>query len=83
MPEEVIDGCQIRSDGRVVWVNKPILIGRFSRMGVDVHVNGKCVADSCIPGPCRKKHWRQFQYLMMEHHNVDVPDRHMPDYLKD
>lgn len=73
----------IETDGRVVWINSPIeLIGRFSRMGIDVHVKGKCVGDSCVPGPCTLQHWKDFQQKMLDLHRVRVPDKYMPKFLK-
>lgn len=74
---------EFRSDGRVVWVNTVSLIGRFSKMGIDVHVDGACIPGSCISGPCTLEHWRKFQALMLEHHGVEVWDKHMPKYLVD
>jgi hypothetical protein len=73
----------IETDGRVVWVNSPVtLLGRFSKMGIDVHVNSHCVGDSCSPGPCSLKEWREFQEKMIEHHGIEVPDKYMPKFLE-
>jgi hypothetical protein len=74
---------EITTDGRVVWINGLVaLVGRFSKGGIDVHVDGRCVGDSCSPGPCSIEHWREFQQKMIQHHNIKVPDRYMPDYLR-
>ena len=71
------------ADGRTVWVNGTDgLIGRFCKRGIDVHKGGMCVTGSCIPGPCTRAHWEQFKALMLEHHGVDVWDKHMPEYLE-
>ena len=72
---------EIHSDGCTVWVNGPILLGRFSKAGVDVHVNGRCAGDSCTPGPCTIEDWRAFKEKMRAVHKIEVPDRHMPGYL--
>lgn len=72
---------EIRSDGRVVWVNGSALLGRFSRQGIDVHIDGVCAGDGCVPGPCTKKHWRIFQEQMLKVHKVKVSDKHRPKNL--
>jgi len=74
---------EIDSDGRTVWINGPILLGRFSKNGIDVHVDAQCIDGSCSPGACGLKEWREFQVLMHAHHEIDVPDNHMPKYLKE
>jgi hypothetical protein len=75
---------EIKSDGRTVWVNGPTaLIGRFSRMGIDVHIDGVCAGDGCKPGPCTLEHWGIFKAQMLKVHGVKVSDRHMPKYLKE
>lgn len=73
----------IETDGRVVWVNGlAALVGRFSKNGIDVHVDGKCVGDSCSPGPCTVEHWREFQKKMVDLHGITVPDKYMPKFLR-
>ena len=73
----------IETDGRVVWINGIRgLLGRFSRHGIDVHVNGKCKDDSCVAEICTFRHWRDFQKKMLKYHGVEVPDQYMPNYLK-
>ncbi len=75
---------QIRSDGRTVWVNSPEqLLGRFSRMGIDVHVDGACAGDGCKPGPCTVEHWDTFKREMLRVHQINVSDRYIPKYLKE
>jgi len=74
---------EVSSDGRTVWVNGlTALIGRFSKMGIDVHVDGTCAGDGCVPGPCTKEHWETFKTQMLAVHNVVVTDDHMPKYLE-
>lgn len=77
------DTSEITTDGRTTWVNREILLGRFSERGVDVHVDGKCANDSCFPGPCGLSEWQRFKDLMLEHHHIVVPDDAVPDYLKE
>lgn len=73
----------IETDGRVVWINGALmLLGRFSRLGIDVHVDGKCIGDSCSPGPCTLEHWREFQKKMLDLHRIKVPDKYMPTFLR-
>ena len=73
---------QIETDGRVVWVNNEMLLGRFSRNGIDVHIDGKCVGESCSAGMCGLEEWVRFQELMIEHHGIEIGDKYMPQYLK-
>ncbi len=73
---------EILTDGRTVWINREMLLGRFSRMGIDVHSQGRCIEESCFPGPCYRSHWEQFKQLMKEHHGIIVADKYMPDFLR-
>ena len=59
---------EVTTDGKTLWVNGPVLLGRFSPLGVDVHVDCQCVAGSCGPEP----DWDRFVELMKEHHDIDV-----------
>lgn len=75
---------QVETNGQVVWVNSSeILLGRFSKRGIDVHVKGTCIDGSCSSGPCGLKEWVRFKRLMVKHHDIEVPDKYMPDYLKE
>lgn len=74
---------ELRTDGKTTWVNREVLLGRFSEKGIDVHVAGQCTDESCIPGPCGPRQWVRFKELMLEHHRVEVTDKVMPDYLRD
>lgn len=58
---------EIETDGKTMWINGPILLGRFSKQGVDVHVNGQCMPGSCSAEP----DWEKFVELMIRHHNID------------
>lgn len=77
------DLFEIITDGRTVWINNAVLLGRFSRMGIDVHVHGRCLEGSCFPGPCYLSHWQQFKELMQKHHNIEVEDKYMPHFLRE
>lgn len=84
MTEPQIADHEIHTDGSTVWINEGDqgMAGRFSRFGIDVHIESQCTKDSCIAGPCTLKHWRRFQYLMLEHHNIDVSDDYRPSFLR-
>ena len=58
---------EAETDGKTLWINGPILLGRFSRFGVDVHVDGACIDGSCKAEP----DWEHFVELMKKHHNID------------
>lgn len=79
---------QIEAGHRAVWVNVAAgCIGRFGRMGIDVHravddpqyeVAGECL--HCTHGPVTEQDWTVFQEKMLELHGVEVPDRFKPDW---
>ncbi len=78
----------IESDGRTVWVHRGAeTIGRFGRMGVDVHstmaeqTEGAGQCKCCTHGLTGWKEWRLFQFAMRQHHGADVGDRWAPDRL--
>ena len=74
---------EILTDGRTVWVNGMRgLLGRFSHVGIDVHVDGQCQPDSCKPASGLEG-WQEFQRLMKKHHAINVSDRFKPNFLKD
>ncbi len=80
---------KIESDGVTAWVNASdgSCIGRFGRMGVDVHTtitsqmagSGQCL--ECTHGPVGLAEWRLFQRAMSQHYGVAVSDEHMPTRL--
>ena len=78
------DEYQILSDGKTVWVNKPVLVGRFSRFGLDVHKPEICDGGHCIhctTGLPTPADWETFVAAMVEHFDVVVPDKHKPKWL--
>ncbi len=83
MKTDQFEDYEISYDGRTVWINREMLLGRFSETGVDVHVEGKCVGGSCSPGPTSRASWYNFRVLMLLHHQIDVPSEYLPDFLKD
>lgn len=87
---ELINTAQIIADGRVVWVNAPdgSCIGRFGRLGVDVHrsvtaqLAGEPECLVCTHGKMTPAEWALFVDAMAEQHNVTIEDRHVPRFLQ-
>ncbi len=78
-----VDTYEVISDGKTIWINDHSgLIGRFSHLGIDVHVDGHCKGDSCIGGPIssaqRAEAWAAFKAKMLELHDVEVADEDQP-----
>lgn len=79
---------EITTDGRTVWVTASdgSCIGRFGRLGVDVHLDvegqletGKqCLA--CIHGLPPSEAWPAFVEAMQEHYAIAVSDDYRPAY---
>lgn len=90
MQTEVIDGYEVSSDGRRVWVNSLTTcasVARFSVFGelvmVDVHnephlqaERGECL--DCCNGSDLEKLWAHFKEALEKHYGIQVPDRHKP-----
>jgi hypothetical protein len=80
---------EVLSSAGAVWVNDASChcIGRFGRLGVDVHhpaaaqlVHGdQCLA--CSHGRTDEDDWQRFRALMLEHHGAVVPDAARPGFL--
>ena len=69
----------VECDGRTLWVNGPVMLGRFSPFGIDVHTDGVCSA--CKTGSVD---FAEFVRLMKKHHDIDVePFRFALPWLKD
>ena len=80
------DPYEITTDGKTVWINDATgLIGRFSRLGIDVHVDGQCRGDSCVKGPFNSETgpaaWDAFKEKMLALHGVQVKDKFFPKGL--
>lgn len=78
---------QILSDGRTVWINwkDGMCIGRFSPVGVDIHLDAKGQRKSgrecldCFPRTANlDTDWRKFTEGMQFHYKVLVPEIHKP-----
>jgi len=70
---------EIRTDGQVVWVNGASggMIGRLSKLGIDVHGMGGVHCLDCRPVP-DKGAWEIFVLSMREHHDLIVPKSYRP-----
>ncbi len=83
MPKHV----EIINDGRTVWVNTEICIGRFSAGGVDVHKDFEGQLNSgdpcldCIHGLPPRESWDRFVASMLTHHGVIVPETYRPGFV--
>lgn len=89
MKTKIIDGFEITTDGRTVWVNSRhgMCVGRFSHVGVDVHNDyeaqragaGECL--DCVHGLPPLESWNRFVDSMRTHYAVVVPSRFRPDFV--
>ena len=80
---------QIETDGTTVWVNSAdSCVGRFGRMGVDVHTTlsaqmaGAPQCLECVHGPVTVATWWVFQRAMEKHYGIVVDDTYMPRRLR-
>lgn len=83
------DDPQVQSDGITVWVHDAhdgSCIGRFGRMGIDIHrpvseqaEHGQCLL--CTHGSTGPDHWRRFVAAMQDIYDVKVSERHRPRHL--
>ena len=72
-----------------VWVNGPNgdCLGRFGRMGVDVHRSaaeqmaglGECL--DCTHAPVTAKDWHRFVRSMLLHYSVDLSHLAVPSFV--
>jgi hypothetical protein len=77
-------------DGRCVWVNDDTgcCIGRFTRMGVDVHKTGPDQLETgqqcldCFHDADPRKSWNRFVVSMRAHHAIDIPADAKPDFCR-
>ncbi len=78
---------QIDTGANAVWVNTATYcIGRFGRMGIDIHRDlgaqtdgqGECLL--CTHGAVSEADWDAFVAGMLEHHGVTVPASAKPDW---
>lgn len=80
-----MSNSDVESDGVTVWVNERsgYCLGRFGRMGIDVHVdpmdNKGTQCAFCTHGPVTALDWDIFKRKMLEVHDVVVDDKYLPD----
>lgn len=83
------DRYEITTDGITVWVNDlEKNIGRFGRMGIDIHQatiqkasqDGECLF--CTHAVTTKEDWDTFVLKMKEFHDVEVASNFMPVRFK-
>jgi hypothetical protein len=73
--------AEITTDGRTVWINRPILIGRFCPISGEVVV-GRDVETRVHPDKKPgQADWEWFKARMLEEHRVDVEDSFRPGYV--
>jgi hypothetical protein len=91
MRAKMIDGHEVATDGRTVWVNSGIdgsNIARFSRVGIDVHHTAMGQKETgteclfCTHEPTDLEDWKTFQTEVHKHYGVHVPDEFKPTWLK-
>lgn len=90
MMELITPTHDISADGRTVWVNGAdgMCIGRFSKWGIDVHLDAtgqlesgkQCLA--CTHTRPEPEDWIRFQELMQLHYGIQVEDRFKPEFLR-
>ena len=71
---------EITTDGKTVWVNSSVCLGRFSRFGVDVHkdAEGQMRSGSQCLECSQEPNWPRFVAAMKEHHGIEVSDDYKP-----
>ena len=78
---------QIQSDGVTVWVNDNTgyCIGRFGRMGIDIHAGPDSDTEClyCTHQPVTKTDWQTFVDGMKKFHNVTGLEKHCPLRFKE
>lgn len=83
MIETTTDRSQVRSDGKTVWVDVGgHTVGRFSRFGIDIHTADSSGCIDCTHVEPDTRGWIRFQGGMLAHHDVVVPDKHRPEFLR-
>ena len=70
-----------------IWVNSATgCVGRFGRMGVDIHREPMAQQDGseclcCTHGPVTETNWRLFQTEMKRHYGVVIADSLRPSWV--
>jgi len=76
---------EIQTDGKTVWVNTGICLGRFSRFGIDVHkaakeqMKGGSQCLDCYNEP----DWERFKASMLRFHGVSIGDEYRPEWVSE
>ncbi len=83
------DDDRVASDGQTVWVhdeNDGSCIGRFGRMGIDIHrpiaeqvEHGQCLM--CTHGRTGPDEWRRFVVAMKDIYGIVIHEHHRPRYV--
>jgi hypothetical protein len=69
----------IRTDDTTVWVDVgAFTVGRFGKLGIDVHTADATGCLQCTHTPTTKDDWHIFVAAMFLHHGVVVTDEFMP-----
>lgn len=83
---DTTDEYEIVSDGTTVWVNAPVLVGRFSKFGIDIHrvpseqdIKGQCLL--CTHTLPIQSQWSLFQHKINEFYGIKVANKHKPKWL--
>ena len=79
---------QIATDSVTVWVNGVSCLGRFGRLGIDIHrsitdeqkTKGECLF--CTHGETTVRDWYTFVEKMYDLHHIVVPARYKPIRFK-
>jgi hypothetical protein len=90
--EQVLNGYQVMSDGKTLWINGPQgeSVARFTANQylklavVDVHADietqritgEQCLA--CEHGEPTREIWERFKAAVLEHYGLKVPEEHKP-----
>ncbi len=90
--EQVINGHQVMSDGRTLWINGPNgeSVARFTANPflklaiVDVHADletQRRTGDQCLDcehGEPTQEIWERFKASVLKHYGIVVPEEHKP-----
>lgn len=66
---------EITTDGRTVWVNSPICIGRLCKISGEVILDQHCEY-------IRPPDWESWKAGLKKYYDVDVPDKYKPEWSK-
>ena len=85
MKEEYIEGKQVMSDGRTVWVNDTICLARFCGTSYEIAngVEELDIYEGGAGGRTTPTDWTKFKILVKKAHGILVPDEHKPNHLKE